>query len=108
MGSSPPPLLCLLHGLMSQITCPHFPGGETETLSGSSLFWAFNESFIRSGWEFGVLEWSPQGPLEQLHFLIGNRRHRGPSRLGMRDGHSGPAKVRANFEDSPVLPPAGR
>lgn len=50
----------------------------------------------------------PQGPLEQLHFLIGNRRHRGPSRLGMRDGHSGPAKVRANFEDSPVLPPAGR
>lgn len=47
MGSSPSSLLCLLHGLMSQITCPHFPGGETETLRESSSFWAFSEFFYQ-------------------------------------------------------------
>lgn len=49
MGSSQPSLLCLLPDFMSQIKCPHFPEGETETLRRSSSLWAFNESFYQ-GW----------------------------------------------------------
>jgi hypothetical protein len=74
---------------------------SSEGISGSYI------SSVGVGWR--DWEWkSPEGPKEQLHLLIGSPRHQDPSRLGMRDGHSGPAKVRANFEDSPALPPAGR
>lgn len=83
MGSSPPSLLYLLHGLRSQITCPHFPEGDTKTLRGSSSLWAFNESLIRGDWGMrgaGVESPGPSGTATFPH-----RKSEAPGAFQARD-----------------------